>query len=93
MLPEKVEMVLAELFGWYWAHQAGGVRLVANQVQQRVKNAVAAAKGVSDPAERSQAVSAAWTTTPEAVMPTQRTEAEREQGGASGRRWPVCSPR
>lgn len=70
----------------YWAHQAGGVRLVANQVQQRVKNAVAAAKGVSDPAERSQAISAAWTTAPEAVMPAQRGEAEREQGDTSGRR-------
>lgn len=69
----------------YWAHQAGGVRLVANQVQQRVKKAVAAAKGVSDPAERSQAVSAAWTTAPEAVMPAQRVEAKREQGGAPSR--------
>lgn len=65
----------------YWAHQAGGVRLVANQVQQRVKKAVAAAKGVSDPAERSQAISAAWTTAPEPVMPTQRTETTPEQGG------------
>ncbi|MEU1669392.1 hypothetical protein ABZ547_38630 [Streptomyces sparsogenes] len=69
----------------YWAHQAGGVRLVANQVQQRVKKAIAAAKGVSDPAERSQAVSAAWTTAPEAVMPTQRVEAKREQGGTTSR--------
>lgn len=69
----------------YWAHQRGGVRLVANQVQQRVKNAVAAAKGVSDPAERSQAVSAAWTTAPEAAMPAQRVEAKGEQGGTSGR--------
>ena len=66
----------------YWAHQAGGVRLVANQVQQRVKKAVAAARGVSDPAERSQAVSAAWTAAPEAVMPAQRSE--REQDGRSG---------
>lgn len=65
----------------YWAHQQGGVRLVATQVQQRVKNAVAAAKGVSDPAERSQAVSAAWTTAPEAVMPTQRVKAGREHSG------------
>ncbi|MFJ9153397.1 hypothetical protein ACIRP7_36285 [Streptomyces sp. NPDC102270] len=69
----------------YWAHQTGGVRLVANQVQQRVKKALAAAKGVSDPAERSQAVSAAWTTAPEAVMPAQRGEAEREQSRASER--------
>ncbi|MDO0929859.1 hypothetical protein QQY24_32630 [Streptomyces sp. TG1A-8] len=69
----------------YWAHQKGGVRLVANQVQQRVKKAVAAAKGVSDPVERSQAVSAAWTTAPEAVMPTQRVEAEREQSGTPSR--------
>ncbi|MBV7674332.1 hypothetical protein STHAL_33335 [Streptomyces halstedii] len=66
----------------YWAHQEGGVRLVANQVQQRVKKAVAAAKGVSDPAERSQAISAAWTTAPEPVMPTQRTETNPEQGGS-----------
>ncbi|MEE1930816.1 hypothetical protein V1J52_21955 [Streptomyces sp. TRM 70351] len=69
----------------YWAHQAGGVRLVANQVQQRVKKAVAAARGVSDPAERSQAFSAAWTTAPEAVMPTQRAEAKPEQGGMLSR--------
>ncbi|MFF8035919.1 hypothetical protein [Streptomyces sp. NPDC016626] len=69
----------------YWAHQAGGVRLVANQVQQRVKKAVAAAKGVSDPVERSQAISAAWTTAPEAVMPTQRVEAERGQSGTPSR--------
>ncbi|MFB7258071.1 hypothetical protein [Streptomyces nojiriensis] len=69
----------------YWAHQEGGVRLVANQVQQRVKKAVAAAKGVSDPAERSQAVSAAWTTAPEAVMPAQRAEAEGGQSGTAGR--------
>lgn len=68
----------------YWAYQAGGERLVANQVQQRVKKAVAAAKGVTDPAERSQAVSAAWTTTPEAAMPTQRAEAGREQGSTYG---------
>ncbi|MFJ8469745.1 hypothetical protein [Streptomyces swartbergensis] len=68
----------------YWAHQAGGVRLVTNRVEQRVKKALAAAKGVSHPTERSQAVSAAWTTTPEAVMPTQRVEA-REQGGVSSR--------
>lgn len=61
----------------YWAHQEGGVRLVANQVQQRVKKALAAAKGVSDPAERSQAVSAAWTTTPEVEMPAPRVKAER----------------
>ncbi|MFD0555293.1 hypothetical protein ACFQ0X_43540 [Streptomyces rectiviolaceus] len=58
----------------YWAHQNGGVRLVANQVQQRVKKAVAAAKGVSDPAERSQAVSAAWVSAPDAPMPTQRED-------------------
>ncbi|MFG3142477.1 hypothetical protein ACGFZA_40500 [Streptomyces sp. NPDC048211] len=69
----------------YWAHQKGGVRLVANQVQQRVKKAVAAAKGVSDPAERSQAVSAAWTAAPEVGMPTQRVEAKGEQGDTSGR--------
>lgn len=69
----------------YWAHQAGGVRLVANQVQQRVQKAVAAAKGVSDPAERSQAISAAWTTAPEAVMPTQRVEAKREQSAVPKR--------
>lgn len=60
---------------------AAGARLVANQVQQRVKTAVAAAKGVSDSAERSQAVSAAWTAAPEAVMPAQRSE--RTQGGQS----------
>ncbi|MFI8504504.1 hypothetical protein ACIGFK_39275 [Streptomyces sp. NPDC085524] len=69
----------------YWAHQEGGVRLVATQVQQRVKKAVAAAKGVSDPAERSQAVSAAWTTAPEPVMPTQRTETKPELGGKPSR--------
>ncbi|WP_307718026.1 hypothetical protein [Streptomyces sp. V4I23] len=73
----------------YWAHQEGGVRLVANQVQQRVKKAVAAGKGVSDPAERSQAVSAAWTTAPEAVMPTQRVEAERQSGTPSRSSDPV----
>ncbi|MFZ3475180.1 hypothetical protein ACODT4_39900 [Streptomyces sp. 2.9] len=69
----------------YRAHQDGGVRLVANQVQQRVKKAVAAAKGVLDSAERSQAVTAAWTTAPEAVMPAQRSEAEQGPGVASGR--------
>ncbi|WP_331722797.1 hypothetical protein OG848_47485 (plasmid) [Streptomyces canus] len=69
----------------YWAHQTGGVRLVANQVQQRVKKALAAAKGVSDPAERSQAVSAAWTTAPEAVMPAQRGETEPGQSRTSER--------
>lgn len=63
----------------YWAHQQAGVRLVAQQVQQRVKVAVAAAKGVADPAERSQAVSAAWTTTPEAAMPAQRNEPKGDQ--------------
>ncbi|WNI20231.1 hypothetical protein [Actinacidiphila sp. ITFR-21] len=69
--------------GLYWAHQQGGVRLVANQVQQRVRKAVAASKGVADPAERSQAVSAAWTTAPEAPMPAQRGEAEGEHGNTS----------
>ncbi|WP_329296253.1 hypothetical protein [Streptomyces sp. NBC_01455] len=73
----------------YWAHQKDGVRLVAHQVQQRVKNAMAAAKGVSDPAERSQAVSAAWRTAPEAVMPAQRVEAKGEQGGAGRSSDPV----
>ncbi|MFJ9214450.1 hypothetical protein [Streptomyces sp. NPDC102264] len=68
----------------YWAHQKGGVRLVATQVQQRVKTAVAAAKSVSDPAERSQAVSAAWTAAPEAGMPAQRVS-KGEQGGTPGR--------
>lgn len=67
----------------YWAHQEAGVRLVAQQVQQRVKIAVAAAKGVADPAERSQAVSAAWTSAPEAVMPTQRNDAKGGQGDTS----------
>ncbi|MEU9197747.1 hypothetical protein [Streptomyces hundungensis] len=79
---EEAARAYAEL---YWAHQAGGVRLVANQVQQRVKKAVAAAKGVSDPAERSQAISAAWTTAPEPGMPTQRTETKPEQGGMPSR--------
>ncbi|MFI1004918.1 hypothetical protein ACIP10_36060 [Streptomyces galbus] len=69
----------------YWAHQTRGVRLVARQIQQRVTKAVAAAKGVSDPVARSQAVSAAWTAGPEAVMPLQRTEAQREHAVAPSR--------
>ncbi|MGW6247954.1 hypothetical protein [Streptomyces roseolus] len=79
---EEAARAYAELF---WAHQEGGVRLVATQVQQRVKKALAAAKGVADPAERSQAVTAAWTTALEPVMPTQRTETNSEQGGKPGR--------
>lgn len=55
----------------YWAHQQGGVRLVADQVQQRVRKAVSAAKDV-EPGERSQAVSAAWITEPAAAVPTPR---------------------
>ncbi|MFE1519559.1 hypothetical protein ACFW9I_22515 [[Kitasatospora] papulosa] len=62
----------------YWAHQEGGVRLVAAQVQRRVKAAVAAAQGVSDPAERTHAVTAAWTTAPDATMPAQRHEVTQE---------------
>ncbi|MGD6757287.1 hypothetical protein [Streptomyces sp. BH105] len=56
----------------YWAHQNNGVRLVADQVQTKVKEAIAAAHGVADPAARSQAVSSAWTT---ALMPAPREEA------------------
>ncbi|MFD4483219.1 hypothetical protein ACFWPU_44925 [Streptomyces sp. NPDC058471] len=68
----------------YRAHQEGGVRLVAKQVQQRVKKAVAAAKGVPDPADRSEAVSAAWKAAPEAPMPGQRIQG-RARGGEPGR--------
>lgn len=63
---EEAARAYAALF---WAHQKTGVRLVAEQVHQRVRRAVAAAKGVSDPAERAHAVSAAWTVTPADGVP------------------------
>ncbi|MFD8940251.1 hypothetical protein ACFV0R_34215 [Streptomyces sp. NPDC059578] len=62
----------------YWAHQQEGRRLVATQIQHRVTKAVEAAKGVSDPTERTRAVAAAWAHAPEELMapapvPEQRT--------------------
>ncbi|MGW2181233.1 hypothetical protein ACWCXX_24670 [Streptomyces sp. NPDC001732] len=64
----------------YRAHQEGEVRLVASQVEQRVRDAIAAAKGVSDPGGRTRAVSAAWVAAPETPMPAQRVELESGQG-------------
>lgn len=73
----------------YRAHQDARVRLVADQVQQRVRKAVAAGRGVADPAQRSQAVSAAWTTAPDPVMPSQRSEDENGRGGQTAHPDPV----
>ncbi|MEU7347979.1 hypothetical protein ACIQIG_33920 [Streptomyces bacillaris] len=63
----------------YWAHQKQGQRLIAKQVQQRVSRAVGAAKGVSDPVERTRAITEAWTVTPEGPVPAQRQEVPNGQ--------------
>ncbi|MFE6189133.1 hypothetical protein ACFQ6U_32390 [Streptomyces sp. NPDC056465] len=69
------EQAAAAYKALYWAHQEQGHRLVAKQVQQRVREAVEAARGVSDPIERTRAVTAAWTVAPEGPVPVQRAEA------------------
>ncbi|MFD3820751.1 hypothetical protein ACFWRZ_37330 [Streptomyces rubiginosohelvolus] len=77
------EQAAAAYKALYWAHQEQGHRLVAKQVQQRVSKAVEAAKGVSDPIERTRAVTAAWAVTPDEPVPAQRTDKGRSEAPAS----------
>ncbi|MFI8008443.1 hypothetical protein [Streptomyces sp. NPDC086010] len=48
-----------------------------------MKEAVAAAQGVSDPAARTRAVTAAWSAAPDAAMPEQRTETPQNSAGSA----------